>query len=64
MRKLIYVSVIHMSADLGSVAKQVNKRGIAGFGEEFWEKHRETVSDFWDSIGKYFANMEVKNFKV
>ena len=64
MRKLIYVPIIHMSADLGSIAKQVNKRGIADFGEEFWKKHRETVSGFWDSIIKYFANIEVKNFKI
>jgi len=53
-----------MSADLGSVAKQVNKRGIAGFGEEFWKQHGKTVSGFWDSIAKYFANLEVKGFKI
>ena len=64
MKTLIYVPVIHMSADLGSIAKQVDKRGIAGFGEEFWKKHRETISGFWDVIVKYFANLEVKNFKI
>ncbi|MFH1903960.1 MAG: hypothetical protein ABIK53_00315 [bacterium] len=64
MKTLIYVPIIHMSADLGSIAKQVNKRGIADFGEEFWKKHRETVSGFWDSIVKYFANLEVKDFKI
>lgn len=64
MRKLIYIPVIHMSADLGSIAKQVDKRGIAGFGEEFWKKHRETISGFWDSVVKYFANLEVKDFKI
>jgi len=64
MRKIIYVPVIHMSADMGSIAKQVNKRGIKGFGEEFWEKHKETISGFWDSIVKYFADMKVGNFKI
>jgi len=64
MRKLIYVPIIHMSADLGSIAKDVDKRGIAGFGEEFWKRHRETISGFWDSIIKYFANLEVKNFRI
>jgi len=64
MRKLIYVPVIHMSADLGSIAKQVNKRGIAGFGENFWKKHGETISGFWDSIGKYFSDLHVKGFKI
>lgn len=64
MRRLIYVPIIHMSADFGSIAKQVDKRGIVGFGEEFWKRHREAVSGFWDSIGKYFANLEVKDFKI
>ena len=53
-----------MSADLGSIANHVDKRGIAVFGEEFWKKHRETISGFWDSIVKYFTNLEVKDFKI
>ena len=64
MKKLIFVPIIHMSADLGSIANHVDKRGIAVFGEEFWKKHRETVSGFWDSIVKYFTNLEVKDFKI
>ncbi len=64
MRKLIYVPVIHMSADLGSVARQVDKKGIAGFGEEFWRKHRETISKLWDVIFNYFIDLDVKGFKI
>ena len=64
MRNLIYVPIIHMSADLGSIAKQVDKRGVAGFGEEFWKKHKETVSGFWDVIVKHFAGLQVKDFKI
>jgi len=64
MRELIYVPSIHMGADLGSIAEQVDKRGIAGFGEEFWKRHRETISGFWDSIIEYFANLEVRGFKI
>lgn len=64
MKKLIYVPVIHMSADLGSIAKYVDKRGVAGFGEEFWKQHRETISGLWDSIFEYFSGLEVKGFKI
>ncbi|MCK4389571.1 MAG: hypothetical protein KAV83_04955 [Desulfobacterales bacterium] len=64
MKKLIYLPIIHMSADLGTIAKQVDKRGIAGLGEEFWKRHRETISGFWESIVKYFADLEVKNVKI
>jgi len=65
MRKLIYVPIIHMSADMGSIAKQVDKRGIAGFGEEFWKRHRETISGFWNVISDYFdyIYMDVCNRK-
>jgi len=65
MRRLIYVPIIHMSADMGSVAKQADKRGIAGFGEEFWKRHRETISGFWDVISDYFdyIYMDVCNRK-
>jgi len=65
MRKLIYVPIIHMSADMGSIAKQVDKRGIAGFGEEFWKGHRETISGFWDVISHYFdyIDMDTRNRK-
>lgn len=64
MRKLIYVPIIHMSADLGSVAREVDKKGIAGFGEEFWHKHQRTISGFWDVISSYFADLDVKGFKI
>lgn len=65
MRKLIYVPIIHMSADMGSIAKQVDKRGIAGFGEEFWKWHRETISGFWDAVSHYFdyIDMDTRNRK-
>jgi len=64
MRKLIYVPVIHMSADLGTVAEHLDKRGVAAFGEEFWRRHRDTVSGFWDSVIKYFSSLEVKDVKI
>ena len=65
MKQLIYVPIIHMSADLGSIAKQVDKRGVADLGEEFWKKHRETVSVFWDVIAKYFADSsDVGGYKI
>ena len=40
MRTLIYVPVIHTSADLGSLAGDVTKRSIADLGEMFGENIR------------------------
>ena len=64
MRTLIYVPVIHTSADLGSIVKEVAKRGIRDLGQELWEKHRRTVEGFWDIISDYFNSVDVKGMKI
>jgi len=64
MRALFYVPVIHSSADLGSIAKEVTKRGVAGLGQELWEKHKRTVEGFWNVISDYFDSMDVKGVKI
>lgn len=64
MRMLIYVPVIHTSADLGSLAEDVAKRGIADLGRDVWEEHKRTVDGFWDSISRYFDSMDVHGVKV
>jgi len=64
MRTLIYVPIIHTSADLGSLAEDVTKRGIMDLGSEIWSRHEETVLSFWDVIIKYFDSIEVSGFKL
>lgn len=59
MRNLIYVPVIHSSADLGSLANKLNQKGIAEFGEEFWQKHIDTVNGFWEAIDYYFDTIRI-----
>jgi len=64
MRTLIYVPVIHSSADLGSLAKEVTRRGVADFGPEFWAEHEKTILGFWDAVIRYFDSAEVPGFKL
>ena len=64
MRTLFYVPIIHTSADLGSIAKDVTQRGIANLGEEIWTKHTRTVEGFWDAISRYFNSVDVKGMKL
>jgi len=64
MRTLIYVPIIHTSADLGSLAKEVAKRGVANLGQELWDRHRRTVEGFWDVISDYFNSIDVKGMKI
>lgn len=64
MRTLIYVPIIHTSADLGSLAKDVNKRGRADLGEEVWKEHIKTIEGFWDVISIYFNFIDVSGMKI
>ena len=64
MRTLIYVPVIHTSADLGSLANDVAKRGITDLGEDIWAKHKAVVETFWDAISVYFDSIDVSGMKI
>jgi len=64
MRTLLYVPIIHTSADLGSLAEDVTKRGVANLGEKFWEEHKKTVDGFWDAISHYFDSQDVSGIKI
>lgn len=64
VRTLIYVPVIHSSADLGSLAGDITRRGISDLGEDFWKKHQKTVEVFWDVILNYFDSIDVSGMKI
>ena len=64
MRTIIYVPIIHTSADLGSLAGDVTKRGIADLGEDVWKEHTKTVDGFWDVISHYFDSVDVSGMKI
>ena len=64
MRNLIYVPVIHTSADLGSLAKDVAKRGVADLGTEAWREHQMTVEGFWYALSLYFNYVDELGLKV
>lgn len=64
MKQLIYVPIIHMKADLGSLGEQVKQKGIQQLGNAVWEEHIETVGKFWASIAKHFENLKVEGWKI
>lgn len=64
MKALIYVPIIHMSSDMGSLAKDLNTRGIADLGEELWKEHIKTVETFWDELSHYFDSIDVSGMKI
>lgn len=64
MKKLLYVPIIHMEADLGSMAAAIDKRSSQMCGKEHWNRHKKAVSGFWDSIANYFELLGASNLKI
>jgi hypothetical protein len=64
MRRLLYVPVIHVDSDLGSIAPAIDKRSTEICGREHWEKHKQVVTAFWDQIEKYFKKLNAGNLKI
>jgi len=64
MRELYLVPILHMSADMGSLASVLDETAKAEFGQEVWQKHKAAVSSFWDSIAQFFDALDVKGFKI
>src|SRR3990172_7950767 len=64
MKKLLYVPIIHMTADMGSVSANIDKKGMALCGEENWKRHKETVASLWDSISNYLDTLDANGLKI
>ncbi len=64
MRRLYVVPIIHTSADMGSIASTLDDRATAMLTSELWQRHKEIVSVFWDSISRFLDSLNVNGFKV
>jgi len=64
MRTLLYVPIIHTSADLGSLAAEVERRGLEKIGENLWRDHLKTIDGFWDALFLYFDSIPVSGTKI
>jgi hypothetical protein len=64
MRNLYIIPIIHMSADMGSIASALDDKATTKLTPELWQRHKEVVSAFWDSIGRFLNASDVNGFKV
>jgi len=64
MRELLYVPVIHVDSDMGSIASDIDKRSANICGEERWKRHKQSVTIFWDKIEEYFKKLDAGNLKI
>ena len=66
MRTLLYVPIIHSSADMGSFGKELAKKSAALVGESIWQLYTTTVNGYWNAIETFFENdkLNVKEIKI
>ena len=64
MRKLYVIPIIHTSADLGTVAGAIDKRGRTKLGEDLWQSHKRTIDGFWLSIADFLDSLPAAGFKL
>ncbi len=64
MRTLLYVPIIHTSADMGSLAGDIEKRGLKDIGESIWRNHLRTIDGFWDALFLYFDSINVSGARI
>jgi hypothetical protein len=64
VRSLYVVPIIHMSADMGSVAPALDDRAATKLTPALWQRHKKIVAVFWDSIGRFLDSLNVNGFKI
>jgi phage host-nuclease inhibitor protein Gam len=59
-KKLIYIPVIHSGSDMGTIADDISRKGIAELGIETWQSHIRTVDKYWDVIANYCEELKIE----
>jgi hypothetical protein len=65
-RTLLYIPIIHSGSDMGTIAGDISRKGIAELGDAKWRTHITTVEKYWDIIAHYCdqMNVETKGLKI
>jgi len=49
---------------MGTISSTIDKRSAEVCGRQRWEKHKQTVTTFWDHIEGYFKKPDARNLKI
>src|SRR5713101_6131843 len=49
-RKLLYIPIIHSSADMGSLSESLKKQYLSRYGARKWQDHVRELEGFWDLV--------------
>jgi hypothetical protein len=60
MRTLYIIPIVHSAADMGSMAKELEKKGIEKLGREKWEENQRLITQFWDQAEKELDALKLK----
>ena len=64
MRTLYIIPIVHSAADMGSMAKELEKKGIEKLGKEKWEENQQRIAQFWDQAEKELDALKLDYGKV
>ncbi len=66
MRKLVYVRIIHTSADMGTLSEELVQIAISKIGKEKWEENQKLIEKFWDELEKeiFQLNLDFKHTRI
>jgi len=66
MRKLVYVRIVHTSADMGTLSEELVQIAISKIGKEKWEENQKLIEKFWDELEKeiFQLNLDFKHTRI
>ena len=66
MRKLVYVRIVHTSADMGSLGEELIHVAISKIGREKWEENQRLIEQFWDELEKeiFQLNLDLEQTRI
>jgi len=66
MRKLVYVRIVHTSADMGTLSEELVQLAISKIGKEKWEENQKLIEKFWDELEKeiFQLNLDFKHTRI
>ncbi len=63
-RRLIYVPIVHESADMGSQAEKLRQIYVARYGLRAWQESRKAISAYWLRIEREIERLNLDYKKV
>ncbi len=64
MRELILIRIVHTSADMGSMEKELRDEEIAKVGRERWEENQRRIETFWGDAEKEIDRLQLDYGRV